>query len=66
MYDTILKPADMSYRDLCEKGWILPPKGHPTAPYRRYEKGLLRGDGKNGFMTPSGKIELYATWLEFW
>jgi anaerobic selenocysteine-containing dehydrogenase len=66
MYDTILKPADMTYKDLCDKGWILPPKGDPTAPYYRYEKGLLRSDGKNGFMTPSGKIELYSTWLEYW
>jgi anaerobic selenocysteine-containing dehydrogenase len=66
MYDAILKPANMSYQDLCDKGWLLPPKGHPSAPYLRYEKGLLRNDGKNGFMTPSGKVELYSTWLEHW
>ncbi|MBW2029197.1 MAG: molybdopterin-dependent oxidoreductase [Deltaproteobacteria bacterium] len=32
--------------------------------WKRYEKGLLRPDGKPGFATPSGKIELYAEALE--
>jgi anaerobic selenocysteine-containing dehydrogenase len=66
MFDQILEPSGMTYKELCEKGWVLPPKGHPTAPYRRYERGLLRKDGKAGFLTPSGKIELYASWLERW
>jgi anaerobic selenocysteine-containing dehydrogenase len=66
MYDHILKPAGMTYKELGEKGWVLPPKGHPSAPYRRYEKGLLRQDKKPGFLTPSGKIELYSSWLERW
>jgi len=29
--------------------------------YKKYEKGLLRPDGKPGFYTPTGKIELYST-----
>ena len=33
-------------------------------PYRRYEKGQLRPDGKPGFRTPTGKIELYCTTFE--
>ncbi|MBW1860802.1 MAG: dimethylsulfide dehydrogenase, partial [Deltaproteobacteria bacterium] len=66
MYDKILEPSGMSYKELCEKGWVFPPKGHPSAPYRRYESGLLRRDGKQGFLTPSGKIELYSSWLERW
>ncbi len=32
--------------------------------WRKYEKGLLRPDGKPGFATVSGKCELYATMLE--
>ena len=31
--------------------------------YRKYEKGLLRPDGKPGFNTPSGKLELSSTLL---
>lgn len=66
MFDDILKPSGMTYDELCDKGWVLPPPGHPSAPYRRYEKGLLRRDGRPGFTTPSGKIELYSSWLELW
>ncbi len=66
LYNHILEPAGMSYQELCQKGWILPPKGHPSAPYRRYERGLLRKDGRPGFSTLSGKIELYSSWLEDW
>ncbi|MDR2108763.1 MAG: molybdopterin-dependent oxidoreductase, partial [Coriobacteriales bacterium] len=32
--------------------------------YKKYEKGLLRGDGQPGFTTPTGRIELYSTILE--
>lgn len=66
MFDHILKPSGMSYKELCESGWVLPPRGHSTTPYHRYENGLLRPDGKPGFKTPSGRIELYSSWLERW
>jgi anaerobic selenocysteine-containing dehydrogenase len=66
LFDSLLKSADISYRDLCDQTWMMPPKGHPSRPYHRYEKGLLRGDGKPGFRTPSGKIELFSSWLEKW
>jgi anaerobic selenocysteine-containing dehydrogenase len=38
----------------------------PSAPmvYRKWEKGLLRADGRPGFDTPSGKFEIKATILE--
>ena len=29
--------------------------------YRKYEKGMLRPDGQVGFMTPTGRYELYCT-----
>ncbi len=32
--------------------------------YRKHEKGLLRRDGRPGFNTPSGKIELYSARFE--
>lgn len=44
-------------------GWAMPTAEEfpATVPYRRYERGLLRPDGKPGFKTPTGKIELYST-----
>ncbi len=64
LYDDFLKPSGMNYDELKEKGWVFPPEGHSTQPYRRHEKGLLRKDGKPGFNTPTGKVELYSTHLE--
>jgi anaerobic selenocysteine-containing dehydrogenase len=32
--------------------------------YRKWEKGLLRADGKPGFETPSGKLEIKSSILE--
>jgi len=32
--------------------------------YRKWEKGMLRADGKPGFETPSGKFEIASTLLE--
>ena len=54
--DEILTPSGMSYQDLRENGPV-----YPQYVYRKYEKGLLRPDGQPGFMTPSGRIELYST-----
>jgi anaerobic selenocysteine-containing dehydrogenase len=31
--------------------------------YRKYEKGLLRRDGRPGFTTPTGKFEIASEWL---
>lgn len=35
----------------------------PAMQYRKYEKGLLRQDGRPGFQTPSGKFEIASEWL---
>lgn len=32
--------------------------------YKKWEKGLLRADGKPGFSTPTGKFEIHSTILE--
>ncbi len=66
LFDDILKPSGMTFEQLKEKGWEIPPDGHPSAPYRRHERGLLREDKKPGFQTPSGKVELYSTLREEW
>jgi len=61
--DSRMKVAGKSYDELSEKGsWEMPPEG-PSKPYRRFERGLLRKDGKPGFNTPTGKVEL---WSKFW
>jgi anaerobic selenocysteine-containing dehydrogenase len=54
-YDELMEASfagtGMSYRDLCEKGSLI-----REPEYRKYEK--------NGFRTPSGKVELYSKRLE--
>jgi anaerobic selenocysteine-containing dehydrogenase len=66
LYNDIIKPSGFKYNELQEKVWALPPKGHPSRPYERHKKGLLRSDGKPGFATPTGKYELYSTLREEW
>ncbi|WP_258360399.1 molybdopterin-containing oxidoreductase family protein [Moorella sulfitireducens] len=62
-----LKPSGKTFDELAAQGsWEMPPEGHPSRPYRRYEKGLLRPDGKPGFRTPTGKVEFYSKTLEEW
>ena len=36
----------------------------PERKYKKYESGLLRGDGKVGFPTKSGKLDIYSEYLE--
>jgi anaerobic selenocysteine-containing dehydrogenase len=43
------------------EGFELPPV---PMQYRKWEKGLLRSDGKPGFDTPSGKYEITSTILQ--
>lgn len=61
-----LKPSGLTFEELCKRPWALAPENHPSGshPYRRYEKGQLRADGKPGFRTPTGKIEIYSTLFE--
>lgn len=37
---------------------------YPSFTYKKYEKGLMRPDKEPGFMTATGRIELYSTFLE--
>ncbi len=69
--DWRLEPAGETYESLKAKGgWKWGDAEAPTEnvdsvipwiPYYRYKTGALRADGKPGFRTPSGKIELYST-----
>jgi anaerobic selenocysteine-containing dehydrogenase len=58
LLDEALRPSGMSFSELREKGWLYEPM-----EYRKHERGLLRGDEKPGFNTPTGKFDLYATRL---
>ncbi len=59
-----LNAAGKNYDELAAKGsWEATPEG-PSKPYYRYERGLLRKDGKPGFNTTTGKIELYSKFFE--
>ncbi len=63
LFDARLKVGGKSYDGLVAKGcWEMCPDG-PSKPYRRHERGLLRPDGKPGFNTPTGKVELRS---KFW
>lgn len=44
------------------EGLTIPPPG--PNEFKKYEKGLLRKDGKPGFATPSGKMEIVSTICE--
>ncbi|MBW1732652.1 MAG: molybdopterin-dependent oxidoreductase [Deltaproteobacteria bacterium] len=66
LFNERLAPSGMTFEALEKKGgWIYPPEG-PYRPYRRYERGLLRKDGKQGFNTETGKVELYCKTYESW
>jgi anaerobic selenocysteine-containing dehydrogenase len=61
----ILKMWKLSYEDLRrnqEKGVSVPANGPEV--YKKYEKGMMRMDGKPGFETPSGKIEAVSLALK--
>ncbi|MCL1828558.1 MAG: molybdopterin-dependent oxidoreductase [Oscillospiraceae bacterium] len=67
--DERMKSSGHTYKELSEKhdGWIFPdPEDMKdcSVPYKRYERGALRPDGKPGFRTPTGKVELYTTMHE--
>jgi anaerobic selenocysteine-containing dehydrogenase len=61
LMDEILEPSGLSYQELSEHGPMIPSGDIPSAPYRRYERGLLRADKKPGFATPSGCIRCCAS-----
>ncbi|KUO77611.1 MAG: hypothetical protein APF81_25480 [Desulfosporosinus sp. BRH_c37] len=59
MFSAMLKPVGMTFEELREASFV-----YDTIEYKKHEKGLLRPDKKEGFDTPTGKIELYSTVFE--
>jgi anaerobic selenocysteine-containing dehydrogenase len=51
--------TDMTFEEVRDKAPVYLP-----FEYRRYEKGMLRPDGEQGFRTKTGRIELYSTFFE--
>ncbi|MDR4507211.1 MAG: IscS subfamily cysteine desulfurase [Candidatus Brocadiaceae bacterium] len=59
----VLKNSGFSLEDVRANGGIVQvPTG--IMQYKKWEKGLLRSDGKPGFNTPTGKFEIASTTLE--
>jgi anaerobic selenocysteine-containing dehydrogenase len=61
----ILGMWNLSYDDLrrnIQKGIVVPAKGPEL--FRKYETGHMRMDSKQGFPTPTGKIEAFSTALD--
>ncbi|MGW8177817.1 MAG: IscS subfamily cysteine desulfurase [bacterium] len=59
----VLKGSGFTYEELLEAGGELAVES-PLMQYRKWEKGLLRADGRPGFDTPTGKLEIASTILE--
>lgn len=59
IYDYLVKDSGWSWQDIRDMNWAW-----PGQEYRRYEKGLLRADGRPGFNTSTGRIELYSPFAE--
>jgi anaerobic selenocysteine-containing dehydrogenase len=56
MFTYLLRYSGVTFTELRDMGFLF-----DKFEYRKYEKGLLRPDGKPGFDTPTGKVELYST-----
>jgi anaerobic selenocysteine-containing dehydrogenase len=54
--DSLLAQGGFTYQELVESTWKF-----PKFEYRKYEKGLLRPDGKVGFFTPTGRVEVFSS-----
>ena len=59
LYNLRLKKIGITFDELKKRGIISVPLTE-----KKYEKGLLRVDGKRGFDTPTGKCEIWSTRLE--
>jgi anaerobic selenocysteine-containing dehydrogenase len=66
LFNTRLKDAGLTVREIVDGGGYKMPVDGPFKPYRRHERGLLRRDGKPGFSTASGKIEVYNETFKSW
>ena len=62
MVERALEPTGISVADLDAnpEGIQMP---MPEMEHRKYETGALRSDGKPGFETPTGKLEITSEWF---
>lgn len=60
-FSYLIKEAGITYDKSRKLNWI-----YPEFHYRKFEKGEQRPDGKVGFNTPTGRIELWSTLLASW
>ncbi|MFW6011686.1 MAG: IscS subfamily cysteine desulfurase [Desulfosalsimonas sp.] len=63
MLDHVLKGSGFTYEDVKAAGGTVSIDTQ-MMQYRKWEKGLLRKDGRPGFDTPSGKFEIASCVLE--
>ena len=64
LLETILTDSGFSVDDLMNAEKQVIKNCSTPMEYRKWEKGLLRKDGKPGFETPSGKFEIKSSVLE--
>ncbi len=64
LIEQVVKGAGFSLADLENAPKHTVRRKKEPMVYRKWEKGLLRKDGKPGFETPSGKFEIKSTILE--
>ena len=62
MFSTLIAGAGVSFEELRQRGGQM----YPPFVYKKYEKGLQRRDGKPGFNTPTGRVELSSTLFQEW
>lgn len=63
MFDYVLKGSGFTYEEVKAAGGMVSIDTQ-MMQYKKWEKGLLRKDGKPGFDTPSGKFEIASSVLE--
>ena len=63
LINDVLKGSGYTLKKVREKGGEISIETR-MMEYRKWEKGLLRDDGKSGFGTPTGKFEIASTILE--
>ena len=64
LLETVLKDSGFSVNDIMSAEKHVIQNCSTPMEYRKWEKGLLRKDGKPGFETPSGKFEIKSGVLE--
>ncbi len=62
MFSFMMQSSGMTFEELKAQGGQV----YPPFAYKKYEKAMQRRDGKPGFNTPTGRMELASTLFEQW